>query len=232
MMGYNTANASADIAMSGFGGIGAIASVQDIVTITRTVRPAMVSLSVSFASWEKSVEGQQQLLAGKAFKSIPIQPANLAFVQEAKRPPKLVSLFYWSKLTILCRGDAPLCIHESQEKSDARDSVSDVWRQAWREMRTRHRPAAHGDSSRPSSGSEGRRIIPPEFQIGFEPCVATSTAKTVAALRTLPATGMRASETAGCCSASPLKRVLTVWSFSTSFSIASKGMSTPLLGET
>ena len=84
MMGYNIANASADIAMSGSGGIGAIASVQDIVTITRTVRAAMVSLSVSFASWEKSVEDQQQFLAGKAFKSIPIQPANLAFVQEAK----------------------------------------------------------------------------------------------------------------------------------------------------
>jgi tetratricopeptide (TPR) repeat protein len=84
MMGYNIANASADIAMSGFGGIGAISSVQDIISITRTVRAAMVSLSVSFASWEKSVEDQQQLLAGKAFKSIPIQPANLAFVQEAK----------------------------------------------------------------------------------------------------------------------------------------------------
>ncbi len=52
--------------------------------ITRTVRAAMVSLSVSFASWEKSVEDQQQLLVGKAFKSIPSQPANLAFVQEAK----------------------------------------------------------------------------------------------------------------------------------------------------
>lgn len=83
-MGYNIANASADIAMSGFGGIGAIASVQDIISITRTIRTAMVSLSVSFATWEKSVEDQQQLLAGKAFKSIPIQPANLAFVQEAK----------------------------------------------------------------------------------------------------------------------------------------------------
>jgi tetratricopeptide (TPR) repeat protein len=83
-MGYNIANASADIAMSGFGGIGAIASVQDIISITRTVRAAMVSLSVSFATWERSVEDQQQLLAGKAFKSIPIQAANLAFVQEAK----------------------------------------------------------------------------------------------------------------------------------------------------
>jgi len=38
MMGYNIANASADIAMSGFGGIGEISSVQDIVSITRTVR--------------------------------------------------------------------------------------------------------------------------------------------------------------------------------------------------
>ena len=84
MMGYNLANASMDIAMSGFSPIGAISSVQDIISITRTIRAAMVSLSVSFASWEKSVEDQQQLLAGKAFKSIPIQPANLAFVQEAK----------------------------------------------------------------------------------------------------------------------------------------------------
>jgi hypothetical protein len=44
----------------------------------------MVSVSVSFASWEKSVEDQQQLLSGKAFKAIPIQPASLVFVQEAK----------------------------------------------------------------------------------------------------------------------------------------------------
>ena len=83
-MGYNIANASMDIAMSGFGGIGAISSVQDIISITRTVRAAMVSLSVSFATWEKSVEDQQQLLAGKSFKAIPIQPVSLAFVQETK----------------------------------------------------------------------------------------------------------------------------------------------------
>jgi tetratricopeptide (TPR) repeat protein len=83
-LGYNIATAGADIAMSGFNPIGAISSVQDVVSITRTIRAAMVSLSVSFATWEKSVEDQQQLLAGKAFKSIPTQPANLAFVQEAK----------------------------------------------------------------------------------------------------------------------------------------------------
>jgi tetratricopeptide (TPR) repeat protein len=84
MMGYNIANASMDIAMSGFGGIGAISSVQDVVSITRTVRAAMVSLSVNFTTWEKSVDDQQQLLAGKAFKSIPIQAVNLGFLQEIK----------------------------------------------------------------------------------------------------------------------------------------------------
>ena len=36
------------------------------------------------ASWEKSVDAQQQLLAGKSFKSIPTQPVNLGFVQEMK----------------------------------------------------------------------------------------------------------------------------------------------------
>ena len=81
-MGYKIANASVDMAMSGFGGVGAIGSVQDAITIARTIHSAMASLSVSFATWEKSVDDQQQLLAGKSFKSIPTQPVNLAFVQE------------------------------------------------------------------------------------------------------------------------------------------------------
>jgi hypothetical protein len=83
-MGYNIANSSLDIAMSGFTMVGAISSVQDAINITRTIHSAMASLSVSFATWERSVDDQQQLLAGKEFKSIPIQPANLAFVQEIK----------------------------------------------------------------------------------------------------------------------------------------------------
>ncbi len=83
-MGYNIASASVDIAMSGFTPISAISSVQDAISITQTIRSAMASLSVSFATWEKSVDDQQQLLAGKSFKSIPIQPVNLAFVQETK----------------------------------------------------------------------------------------------------------------------------------------------------
>jgi len=84
VMGYKLASAGMDMASSGFSGIGAISSVQDAISIARTIQAAKVSLSVSFASWEKSVDDQQQLLAGKAFKSIPTQPASLAFVQEAK----------------------------------------------------------------------------------------------------------------------------------------------------
>jgi hypothetical protein len=83
-MGYNIANASMDIAMSGFSPISAIGSVQDAISITRTIRAAMGSLSASFATWEKSVDDQQQLLAGKSFKSIPTQPVNLEFVEEMK----------------------------------------------------------------------------------------------------------------------------------------------------
>jgi hypothetical protein len=76
--------AGMDIASGGFTLIGAISSVQDAISIARTIRSAMESLSISFASWEKSVNDQQQLLAGKAFKSIPTQTANLGFVTEMK----------------------------------------------------------------------------------------------------------------------------------------------------
>jgi tetratricopeptide (TPR) repeat protein len=84
MMGYKIANAGMDIAMSGFSPISAIGSVQDAITIARTIQAARVSVSVTFATWEKSVDDQQRLLAGKSFKAIPTQPANLAFVQETK----------------------------------------------------------------------------------------------------------------------------------------------------
>jgi tetratricopeptide (TPR) repeat protein len=83
-MGYNLATAGVDIATSGFTLIGAISSVQDAISIAQTIHTAVASLNVSFASWEKTVDDQQQLLAGKAFKSIPTQPMNLGFVQEMK----------------------------------------------------------------------------------------------------------------------------------------------------
>ena len=84
VMGYKIANASVDMAISGFSPIGAISSVQDAISVARTIRSAMASVSVNFATWGKSVDDQQQLLAGKSFKAIPTQAANLAFVQDTK----------------------------------------------------------------------------------------------------------------------------------------------------
>ena len=108
-MGYNIATASVDIAMSGFGGIEAISSVQDVISITRTVHAAMASLSVSFATWEKSVDDQQQLLAGKSFKAVGLvwrgppgrmvvsksrgQRSNSKAAGEGARPTQSMQLF-------------------------------------------------------------------------------------------------------------------------------------------
>jgi hypothetical protein len=50
------------------------------ISIARTIHSAMASVSVSFASWERSVE--DQLLSGPSFKTIPSEPVNLAFVQK------------------------------------------------------------------------------------------------------------------------------------------------------
>jgi hypothetical protein len=70
--------------MSGFSPISTIGSVQNAIDITRTIHSAMASMTVSFATWEKSVDDQQRLLAGESFKSIPTQPVNLGFAQELK----------------------------------------------------------------------------------------------------------------------------------------------------
>jgi hypothetical protein len=65
-------------------------------------------------------------------------------------------------------------------------------------------------------------------QIGFGPFARTSTANTVAVLRTLPAIVRSASDKGVCCSANPSSRVLTLWSWSTSRKIAAKGIGKPL----
>jgi tetratricopeptide (TPR) repeat protein len=83
-MGMEIANAGMGIAMGGFTGIGAIGSAQEAISIARTIHSAMDSLSVSFATWERSVDDQQRLLSGKAFKAIPMQPMSLTFAQDVK----------------------------------------------------------------------------------------------------------------------------------------------------
>ncbi|MGC1450284.1 MAG: hypothetical protein WA830_09630 [Candidatus Sulfotelmatobacter sp.] len=83
VMGYKLASAGLNIATS-LNPIGAIQATQSAISIARIIHSAMASLSVSFASWERSVDDQQQLLAGPSFKLIPIEPANLAFTHELK----------------------------------------------------------------------------------------------------------------------------------------------------
>jgi hypothetical protein len=53
-------------------------------------------------------------------------------------------------------------------------------------------------------------LIASRFQIGLGVLLATSTANIVAVLRTLPAIVTSASDTGGCCSASPSRRLLTL----------------------
>jgi hypothetical protein len=72
-MGLQHRLGSMDIATSGFSVVGAISSVEDAISIARTIRAAVVSHSIGFALWENSVNDKQQMLAGKALKSIPTQ---------------------------------------------------------------------------------------------------------------------------------------------------------------
>jgi tetratricopeptide (TPR) repeat protein len=82
-MGYNLASAGFNIATS-LNPIGAIEATQSAISIARIIHSAVTSLNVSFASWEKSVNDQQQLFASQSFKPIPTEVANLAFIQELK----------------------------------------------------------------------------------------------------------------------------------------------------
>jgi tetratricopeptide (TPR) repeat protein len=79
-MGVNIASDSLDIATN-LNPMGSIQATLSAISIARTIHSAMSSLSVSFASWERSVDDQQQLLSGPAFKTIPSEPVSLAFVQ-------------------------------------------------------------------------------------------------------------------------------------------------------
>lgn len=84
VLGYKLATAGVSIATSGFSGFGAIQSVQDVISITRTIQSAVSSMNVSFSAWERSVNDQQQLLAGQVFKQIPDHPMTFVFMQDAK----------------------------------------------------------------------------------------------------------------------------------------------------
>lgn len=80
-MGVNIANEGLNIATN-LNPIGSIQATMSAISIARTIHSAMASVSVSFASWERSVDDQQQLLSGPSFKTIPTEPVSLAFVQK------------------------------------------------------------------------------------------------------------------------------------------------------
>ena len=80
-MGYNLASAGFSIATN-LNPVGAIQATQSAISIARIIHSAVTSLNVSFASWERTVDDQQQLLASQVFKVMPTAPASLAFLQE------------------------------------------------------------------------------------------------------------------------------------------------------
>jgi hypothetical protein len=83
VMGYKLATASLNIATN-LNPMGAIQATRSAISIARTIQSAMASLRVSFASWEKSVDDQQELLSGASFKTIATEPMNLSFVHVLK----------------------------------------------------------------------------------------------------------------------------------------------------
>ena len=83
MMAVNMADAGFNIATN-LNPVGAISATQSAISIARTIQGAVESLRVNLASWERSAEDQQQLLAAQAFKSIPSEPVGLGFMQEMK----------------------------------------------------------------------------------------------------------------------------------------------------
>jgi len=83
-LGMKLANSAMTIAMNGSS---PMAIVSDVMTARKTIimlQRTMASLSVQFASWERSVVEQQDVLLGNSFKPIPTEPLKLAYAQQWK----------------------------------------------------------------------------------------------------------------------------------------------------
>jgi hypothetical protein len=91
LTGYEKFKLGMDLANAGFGmamgGPAAAAAIQDAITViqkARMLERIMASLKVSFATWETSVEEDQDVLVGNPFKPIPTEPLRLAYVHDLK----------------------------------------------------------------------------------------------------------------------------------------------------
>lgn len=79
-LAYDIANAGATIAFS-LNPIGSISALQAFVKISQEINSVAQSLQVNFAGWERTIEDQQALQSGSAFKAIPTEPVTLAYVE-------------------------------------------------------------------------------------------------------------------------------------------------------
>ena len=82
-LGYDIANAAYGIAGS-LNPIGAIGALESFVQISREVHSVAKSLKLTFAAWLRTIEDQQDLQSGNAFKVIPTEAIKLAFLEEIK----------------------------------------------------------------------------------------------------------------------------------------------------
>jgi tetratricopeptide (TPR) repeat protein len=82
-LSYDIANAAFGIAGS-LNPIGAVGALQNFVEITREVHSVAQSLHLTFAAWIRTIEDQQELRLGNAFKPIPTEPLSVNFVEEIK----------------------------------------------------------------------------------------------------------------------------------------------------
>jgi hypothetical protein len=77
------ANAGFEIATS-LTPMGAPNAAMAFMNVSKELRATTRSLHVSFASWERAMEDQDELQNGKRFKTIPVELANLSFAEEVK----------------------------------------------------------------------------------------------------------------------------------------------------
>ncbi|HLW54504.1 MAG TPA: tetratricopeptide repeat protein [Candidatus Angelobacter sp.] len=82
-LAYHLANAGFTIATS-MNPMGSFTALKAFIDITREIQQTRNSLKVNFAGWEKTIEDQQELQGGNAFKMIPTEPAALTFTEETK----------------------------------------------------------------------------------------------------------------------------------------------------
>jgi tetratricopeptide (TPR) repeat protein len=82
-LGYDIANAAYGIA-GNLNPLGAIGALETFIQISREIHSVAKSLHVTFAAWIKTIEDQQELQSGNTFKSIPVETANVVFVEEIK----------------------------------------------------------------------------------------------------------------------------------------------------